>query len=245
MSVYNHPQMLHRTLDSIAAQKVNFPWEIIIVDDGSPDGEIRRICGLFPKVQYIRHEREPGYRNPSAARNIAYKAAVGNILICQSSDVIHVQQNTIQALVEEMEPGCFVLANVQDYTYGPSGPLEMVREYCGPKTLRPFFFLGAVWRSDLYAVGGCDEEFVEPGFDDNWLADCLIKGLGLDARYTTRAQGHHQHHSPDERIKIGYPRSRRVYRVKDAISRKTGQYTSSGGPWSVATPPTTLKERVT
>src|SRR5690606_32772120 len=108
--------------------------------------------------------------------NAAYRAARGEVLVCQQGDVLHTTQDSIERLVEGAGPGRAVIAEVWDYdpATGRRG-----RNYTGPKRRRPFFFLGSVLRADLYAVGGYDEDFCGAGFEDNWLAMCLERGAGV------------------------------------------------------------------
>jgi len=228
LSTRDKARELDLTLSSIFAQDVPFPFEVIVVDDGSTDGtaEVCRKHG----VQY-HHLENPRYRNPSVARNVGYRAARGEIIIAQSDDIIHVSPNAIEFLASNLKRGEALLAKVDNYEYTDGRPSKFIMTYCGPTARRPYFFLGAVWRADLYAVGGCDEEFVEPCFDDNWFADCLIDGLHLKIRYTDEVQGHHQRHEHGETTHAKEHVSRDLYHRKVAEAKKTGVYISSGGRW--------------
>jgi glycosyltransferase involved in cell wall biosynthesis len=236
MSTYDRPDILRRTLDSIFVQDVPFSCEVIVVDDGSPDQRLTMaICvEEYPLVRYARIDRPPSYRNPSAARNAAYKMAEGDVLICQSDDVMH-RGNVVQQLVEYLQDGEFLLATV--WNVDKSGDVvgikrwPNIRQLTGPMNRRPLLFLGAVWREDMYAVGGCDEEFVDPGYDDDWLAKCLIRGRGLTPKYVT-AEGYHQDHNRPETLTDLYRRSAIVYyrKIADAEAGRI-PWQTSGGPW--------------
>jgi glycosyltransferase involved in cell wall biosynthesis len=172
IATYKRPRLLERTLQSIYKQNLSFEWEVIVIEDWGEN-----------------------YRNPAAARNAAYKKAKGEVIIAQSDDVMHVG-NCIESLVRELTLGHFVTATV--YNVDEQG--RKIRDnygldcYTGPKNKRPLFFLGALWRSDLYAVGGNDEEFIYPGREDVWFGLCLMRGLGLNPIYSEDIIGHHQHH---------------------------------------------------
>jgi len=233
-STRNKAKQLELTLESIFCQEVPFPFEVIVVDDGSTD-QTRQVCSRYP-VQY-HHLENPRYRNPSIARNVGYRAARGEVIIAQSDDIIHRSPNTIQFLVEDLSPGEFLLAQVQNYRYQDGQPVQHIMEYCGPRTQRPYFFLGSLLRSDLYRAGGSDPEFVEPCFDDNWFADCLIKGLKLKARYTNQVEGHHQSHVHGETTHLNEHLSRALYTRKKRVAKRTRIYQSSTGPWPTDNPP--------
>jgi glycosyltransferase involved in cell wall biosynthesis len=228
MSTFNRPGMLQETLTSIARQSVPFPFEVIVVDDGPTSEETKTVCGDFPLVKYARLDREDGVCNPCIGRNVAYRLARGDVVICQSDEVIHVSDGCIEQLVEQLTPGHFIIANV--LARGPSG--KVWSEYTGPSRRVPFFFLGSVYRRDLYAIGGNDEEFAyAPAYDDVWFGDCLTKGLKLRSIYSTSIVGHHQYHPPHNNIKKE-PKNRKIYdRKKMAASSGRGKWTASGAPW--------------
>jgi len=221
MATKNKAPYLKRTLDSIFRQLVNFEYEVIVVDDGSTDNT-RKVCQR-PGVQYIRLEN-PRYRNPALARNVGYRAATGEVIIAQSDEVIHHTSNAINQLCANLRQGEFLLATVYNYFQKQQkrGPI-----YTGNKRQRPFFFLGSLWRKDLYAIGGNDEEFVEPGYDDNWFADCLMHGLKLKPRYLDAVIGHHQDHPRPSDIGKMVKISHALYTRK----ARSGKYENSGGPW--------------
>ena len=227
MATHNRPAILNRVLSSIFCQLVPFDYEVIIVDDGPIDFDTCDICERYP-VQYIRNEREPGWRNPSKARNMAYKKARGEIIICQSDDVEH-SGNAIEGLASSINPGYFSIAmviNIDPVTRKvDSEPLPF---FTGPHNHRPFFFLGAIYREDLYAIGGNDEEFVSPGYDDDWFADCLMHGRGLKPQYLDNVTGYHLKHDRHFQSSMEFVEpSMRLYHDKV----RKGVFIASGGSW--------------
>ena len=230
MATRDKADILDTTLTSIRNQFVPFPYELIVVDDGSTD-YTHSVCKKH-KTEY-HFLNNPRYRNPSVARNVGYKAARGKIIIAQSDDVQHISPNTVEYLTKNLAEGEFLLAQVKNFKYVDGEPQQFILDYCSPKRQMPYFFLGALWKSDLYAIGGNDEEFVEPCFDDNWFSDCLIHGLGLTPIWTDRVEGYHQSHDHLATSHRNEDASRQLYREKLAKANQTKIYISSGGPWKM------------
>jgi glycosyltransferase involved in cell wall biosynthesis len=192
LSTYNKSAWLRPSLDSIFQQAPPFGVEVIVVDDGS-DRDTEKVCRCFP-VHYHRIDRDPGYRNPSLARNEAYKLAKGKIIIAQSDDVMH-KGNAIEALVAGLKPGTFTIATVTNTDFEGNPVSTPLYNLTGPNSRRPYFFLGALYRDDCYAIGGNDEGFTSPGFDDDDFAFRLMYGLGLQPVYLGSALACHVDHS--------------------------------------------------
>jgi len=248
IATYNKPETLKKTLDSIVCQNVPFEFEVIVVNDGPSDDATYEVCGnySFPLVWYVRHYR-PGrtfgdrtYSNPAGPRNAAYRLARGEVIICQSDDVIHHSPDCIRNLVEQLQPKTFLLASVvnvdeQGHLYSnPNrrGYGDQLTVYVSPLRRRPLFFLGSLLREDLYAVGGNDEDFTAPSGEDVWFGHCLINGRGLTPTYSATIVGHHQAH-PHCDPAITKP-SQNLLRQKIATARSarnSDAYCSSGGPW--------------
>jgi glycosyltransferase involved in cell wall biosynthesis len=230
IATYNHAQLLNRTLLSIVTQRRHHNIEVIVVDDGNPTAETQSVCYSFPHVRYIRRDRKPGFSNPAIARNIAYRAATGRVIIAQSDDVMH-SLGAIDRLIDELQDGQFLLASVYnvDQYFNP----DYTRQYnmCSPETPRPYFFLGSVLRRQLYSVGGNEEQLPAPGYDDDLFAACLINGCGLQPVWSN-IMGYHQHHPVPKNRELVYAPSEQYYR-KFVAEAKAGlrPWCCSGGPW--------------
>ncbi len=226
MATYNRPELLRKTLESIYNQYVPFEFETIVVDDCSPSDATRRVCKQFPVIYHCTLNR-PSSLGPAVPRNRAYKMAQAPIIINQSDEVIHVSHNTIEYLTTDLKPCEMLFANV--HCLDRKG--RVAGEYTGPRRQAPLFFLGSLWRKDLYAVGGNDEEFILPCAEDRWMGNCLTQGLGLVPRYSTSVVGHHQWHpvtSSKKRDKPGVDLVR-----SNTRKAKAGiiPWCASGGPW--------------
>jgi glycosyltransferase involved in cell wall biosynthesis len=198
--------------------------EVIIVDDGMVDNTFKMVSN-YPGIVYQGLPNDHGYRNPAVARNMAAKLARGKILVLQSDDVIHYPGSL--DLMLDLPPGRFNISKViNQYSDGNMGDV-----YTGESNPRPLFFLGSVLRRDFYAIGGNDEEFVEPGYEDNWLGCCLHRGAGIHPLYRDDSLGFHQDHPrPDNNESY-----RRMYDVFQSKLRRAeaGEipWCASGGPW--------------
>jgi glycosyltransferase involved in cell wall biosynthesis len=80
---YNRLDSLRRCLGRLAAQTTRRPIEIVVVDDGSDDGE--RIAEAVAGVPNARLVRQPR-RGPAAARNTGVRVARGSILCFTDDD---------------------------------------------------------------------------------------------------------------------------------------------------------------
>ena len=220
MATHNKCGILDLVLLSIRSQMISGEYEIIVVDDDSKD-DTENVCSDHG-VRYIHIKNDSGlpYRNPSFARNTGYMAATGDIIVCQSDDVMHQDSDILETLcVVPVEGQSFALATVTNYNLQTN---ERLMQYVGVKCRRPFFFLGALWRSDIYAVGGNSEDFIYPAYDDDWFADCLIRGRRMMPIYMESVQALHIDHPRPPNIAELVKPSRALYqqKVKDAKAGK-------------------------
>ena len=227
MATKNKANLLDRTLASIRSQEVGFEYEVVVIDDGSTDNTLQ-VCQSYDVDQYEKLIN-PNYRNPSVARNVGYKKARGDIVIAQSDDVMHESEGVIEQLCYRLLEGQFLIATVFNYN---ARRKERNFTYTGFGWQRPFFFLGSLWRRDLYAIGGCDEEFVAPGFDDDWFGQCLLRGRRLEVVFANDIIGHHQQHPRPNWLADLVKPSMELYRSKVARA-EAGEipWIASGGPW--------------
>ena len=221
-------KLLEKTLQSIFSQDVPFNFEVIVVDDGSPDYHIHKVCSSYP-VHYHRINEKVGFGNPCIARNKAYRLASGDIIIAQSDEVVHVTSNTIERLVTDLVPGHFLLANV--FMQKEDGSLG--GEYTGIRHRPlPYFFLGSVRREDLYAIGGNDEEFIAgPSAEDAWFSECLIHGRSLIPTYSQEIVGHHLYHKSRSNPEVEKPSKSLIQKKRTEAIAGRIPWCASNGPW--------------
>lgn len=228
IGTFNRCGLLDKSLQSIRRQTVPFPYEIVVADDGSTDATWQ-VCEVHGVV-YRRIEREPTYRNPACARNLAVLAAQAPIILPQSDEVIHVTSNAIERLVALLQahPNTVVLSTCYNYADGKRGRL-----YCGRKFHKPLLFLGALWRDDWLAVKGNDEEFTAINYEDKWFAQCLTRGLGRAFLYTPDVVVFHQDH-PRPPKDLHDPMKTLYWRKWRAAMQGEHPWTARVSPWVTA-----------
>jgi glycosyltransferase involved in cell wall biosynthesis len=93
---YNHARYIRQCLDGILMQKTNFPFEIVLGEDGSTDGT-REICIEYAKkyprkIRLLLHHRENNIKidgNPTSQFNsiyLYYKSNGKYIALCEGDD---------------------------------------------------------------------------------------------------------------------------------------------------------------
>lgn len=163
--VYKVELYLHRCLDSIVAQTYS-PLEVILVNDGSPDGcgeIIRQYEAEWPFIRSIWQENS----GVSVARNVGIASATGKYLALIDSDD-YVEPDFISALVHAAESGNAEVAVCNFFIDFPNGlkipfPLmtlqkKMTGEKAAQISLKllsiPTFSWNKLYRRDLFTDSG-------------------------------------------------------------------------------------------
>lgn len=104
VSVYNHARYIGECLRSIAAQKIDFPIEVLVADDCSPDGTADVLRALEPELPnfftFILREQNLG-----AVKNgeDLYAQATGKYLVDLEGDDFWTYSGKLQAQVDFLE----------------------------------------------------------------------------------------------------------------------------------------------
>ena len=108
---HNDAAFIERTLAGIFAQKVDFPFEVVVCDDASTD-ETRAIAARFP-VRFF--ERPAGTYKPGRTLNALVGAAAGEVVVFNNADAVPRDENWLASLVKPLRhaPGnpSFTFAN--------------------------------------------------------------------------------------------------------------------------------------
>lgn len=202
LTVHNrHPEVSKQVADSflLAGNRVD---EVVCVLD-RPTEEVRTgayaAWGGTPfKTRFIEIEGPPGWICPAKAWNRGYRAAMGDLLYCISSEVVQDAGNV--ELAKELAAGgntvifgaCHNSVQTQLVVGAEPGLLA------SSKMPRPLGFIACLPRAAVLAIGGADEAFQ----DGLWFEDddfyLRLWQSGLDFVWDDRIHGTHlDHERPD------------------------------------------------
>ena len=171
---YNHGKYIQETIDSIDAQKINYPIEIIIVDDGSSDADTLQKLDDLKQFNYtIIHQTNGG---PGKARNTGLEIAVGKYILPLDADN-KLNPDYINKAVPLLEKNQADIVYAAPVFFGDTSIKN--RQF----KVRPFDDLGlvtgncadacAIFRKEVWAKnGGYDAFMPSYGFEDwdFWIA---------------------------------------------------------------------------
>jgi GT2 family glycosyltransferase len=199
---------LNALLDSLAAQTT--PHQVIVVDNGCPDGSVERACHRHPGVEHLRFERNLGF---SRAANAGAARAEGDVLLMVNDDVV-CDPTFVGELSSAIDPGAGVtmatgvLRDAQDphlietagvlldhtllaFDYLNGEPLSVLGGAADPPC--PVGAAAAFDREAFNAVGGFDER-IFAYWEEVELSLRMIRHGGR-CRLVAGAQGTHEHAS--------------------------------------------------
>lgn len=105
MPTYQGMEFLERVLDRLAAQRVGFPWEMVVVDSSSTDGTWELLgerAARFPVP--LRRERILGVEfDHGDTRNLLAARARGALLVFMTQDAIPASENWLATLVRNFD----------------------------------------------------------------------------------------------------------------------------------------------
>lgn len=82
---YNTTQLVIDCINSIHEKTKSVNFEIIVVDNNSPDRSIENLKTIFPKIKLILSEKNAGF---GAGNNLGNKYAIGKYLFLLNSDTL-------------------------------------------------------------------------------------------------------------------------------------------------------------
>lgn len=92
---YNCADLLVGCLDSLAANPPSFPFEVVLVDNGSADGTLEMVADRYPQVRLVPNRLNRGFAGGNA---LAASQAAGDLLLLLNPDTV-VLEGAIDALV--------------------------------------------------------------------------------------------------------------------------------------------------
>jgi len=170
MCAYNHLNDLSiPCIDSIQ-QNTFYPYELILVDDGSTDGSIRYFQTVAQKAI-----RVPNRGGCAKARNAGLAVAAGDPLVFLDNDML-APPEWLTILVEEAhKPGVGIVSGI------PSDQIERLNGKVSPDGLIDYPHVGggctAITRHCFHCVGYFDESLVNNGEDTDYCYRARERGF--------------------------------------------------------------------
>ncbi len=169
---YNHLNDL--TIPCIESIRSNtfYPYELILIDDGSTDGSIRYFQTISRKA--IRVSRRSGV---AKARNAGMEAAAGDPLVFLDNDMLPPPE-WLTILVEEVhKPGVGIVSGI------PSNEIARLNGRASPDGLIEYPHVGggctAITRRCFDAVGYFDESLMNNGEDTDFCYRARERGFRI------------------------------------------------------------------
>lgn len=202
ITAYNRTEQLKWGLSSLAAQKTNHKFNILVLNDGLPD-DTESICESFKdrldiKYLFTGHRNlsrsEPWWRVPGFAFNIGVKQTDSDIIFLSCAEMYLVGSDVLNKCIEQLitSPKSTVTPAGHNDAFGMNrvktpGKLfnlliknkvltqsDLTSNTCTKLNVRYPYFMGML-RHHYLTIGGYDEDFVGICADD----DDLIYRLGV------------------------------------------------------------------
>lgn len=185
ITTYRRDKQLAITLGSISGN----PEEVIVVDDASQEST-EAICRAHGATYIQRLDRpDVEFSNPAVPINIGLRAAKSDVVILQNAECRH-DSNVVEQFRERVKENTAVFAKVQ--SLNRDGSFETW--YTAPAIAeRPYFFCGAMFRKHFLELGGMDENFAGPGYDDDDFA-VRMQAAGIKREFAGDILVTHQWH---------------------------------------------------
>ncbi|UWY28609.1 glycosyltransferase family 2 protein [Flavobacterium sp. TR2] len=182
---YNRAKYLALTLESIVRQTYQ-DFEIIVVDDGTPNNENEIICSKFDKVRYYKIKNTGG---PAAPRNTGIQKASGKYIAFVDDDDLWLPQKLgIQVKILETNPDfglvhsyCQVINEygiVQDKIIGRPGSIDIKHGDVRMKMIGNWTIMSStplIKRSIIEKVGYFNEKMPPAGEDTEYWTRCSFE----------------------------------------------------------------------
>lgn len=230
--VYKRHEWIGKCIEKLREQIYNESFEIVIVDDGSPDDSvlIKAVNTAQNKagdlsIRYFRNN----HAGPAAARNYGARNAKGEIYCFLDDDSVP-DKFWMQEITRP-----FMKSDAAAVVSGRTCSLD--RQNSFPLLLEKTVYAGKSWatcniayRRDVFeALGGFDETFSEPSWEDNDLG-MRARWAGYSHKYAERAIVYHPHE-----------RTLREYKAKCLLNGRgaavfSRKYLSRKPLWSIVTP---------
>lgn len=168
MPCFNHGKYIQDALDSIGPEKISYPIEVVIVDDGSTDiPTLAKLDELKAKGYKVIHQKNAG---PAAARNTAIRNANGKYILPLDADN-RIMPEYVNTGIAVLEKGTYQIAYCTPHFFGDIGngsrvfkskPFDIATMFEANYIDNCSIFLKEVWTKN----NGYDEAIPHYGHED-------------------------------------------------------------------------------
>ncbi|MFH1253135.1 MAG: glycosyltransferase family 2 protein [Candidatus Uhrbacteria bacterium] len=95
---FNTREILKNNLESLFKLTCRFPFEVIVVENGSSDGSAKMVHEEFPQIELIQNDWNSGFAHAS---NQGLRIARGEVLILLNADMV-VKEGTLEKVFETL-----------------------------------------------------------------------------------------------------------------------------------------------
>jgi len=248
LPVFKRASLLDLGLKSLSMQKIYYPFEILVINDGIED-ETEAVCDKYPElnIRYIfsgqRNKDEIVFRTPAFAFNIGIKQSTGDIVMLSNPEIFHLT-DTMHELLAPLDVSDSFITSPANIMFDNTGKtLKYLREHftldlpahisddleknnarCKYASRLPFCI--ALEKKHLIEIGGYDEDYSGWACDDDDIIDRLIL-KGLSFFYVNSSIIHLYHAKQYERGNRKHPKFLHNYNIymkkKGTIIRNEGK----------------------
>lgn len=186
-TAFQRAELIRYQFLSLMVQTINFPFEILVINDGLPD-ETKQVCNEFKDnlpIRYLwtgqRNIKELTWRSPVYSINIGIKQAQGENIIITCAEIFLIDDliNTMIELLNQNSKYIIItngkddrkgdfLNFIKNPTLNPYTNLEFEYSKIEHKLSTEFPFFMGLNRKEIINIGGYDEDFgLNYCFDDN------------------------------------------------------------------------------
>lgn len=200
--VYRRTEWIGKCIKKLTEQEFEKAFEIIIVDDGSPnESEMKSTAEMFSgpeniSIKYLRNR----HAGPAAARNCGVRSSSGRILCFLDDDSIPDKKwlKEITLPFQKSESTGLVSGRISSFDRDSMFSLLLEKTVYSGKS---WATCNIAYRRDVFeALGGFDESFPEPSWEDNDLG-IRAKWAGYIHVYNEQAVVYHPHEKSIEEYK--------------------------------------------
>lgn len=194
--VYNHSNYIRDALEGILAQKTEYLYEIVIVDDASTDGTtdiIREYAQKHPELFHVFLLKNNIYKNPSriaVLNNLKGKYLTGKYVAFCEGDDFWTDMHKLQMQVSYMEehPDCMLTmhdAEKLDFSAGTKARMIGVDEDCDIPTEELILQKRGIWPTASMIVRK------ECAILEGFFSECGVGDWPLQLHAATKGKIHY------------------------------------------------------